>query len=284
MHPYTFSVVVCNHNYGEFIGAALDSCLAQDYPPELFEIVVVDDGSNDGSRGVIESFARESPRVVPVYQKNKGQAAALGAGVAKAKHDFICFLDSDDVFLPEKLRALADRFSLLPPMPEYFFLCHDALVWEQPPAAAARTLFSWIDVRASAGPRRLSEIDGHFQFSTPCGQVVSRKLAENIFRSLPAADWRICADGPIAHAAVLAAGAVHYLDRPLSKYRVHDRNAFVKIEDGRFSTKGDWRKLWPDQLRFLDSYVDALGLKDEALKERRDYVSRKREIVGRASR
>ncbi len=77
---------------------------------------------------------------------------------------------------------------------------------------------------------------------------------------------------------------MHYLERPLSRYRIHGRNAFVRSENGRFSTKADWRELWPKQLRFLDSYVGALGLKGAALEARRAYLARMREIVSRAER
>lgn len=102
------SVVIDNYNYGRFLGQAIDSALAQDYPRERFEVVVVDDGSTDDSR---EVAGRYGDRIRLVTQANGGQAAAFNAGVAAAKGEAVCFLDSDDYWDPGKLSAVAGRFS-----------------------------------------------------------------------------------------------------------------------------------------------------------------------------
>lgn len=102
------SVVIDNYNYGRFLGRAIDGALAQDYPSDAFEVVVVDDGSTDDSR---EVAGRYGDRVRLVAQSNQGQAAAFNAGVAAAKGDVVCFLDSDDWWEPGKLAAVAERFA-----------------------------------------------------------------------------------------------------------------------------------------------------------------------------
>jgi glycosyltransferase involved in cell wall biosynthesis len=89
------SVVVTNHNYGRFLGQALESALTQDYAP--VELVVVDDGSTDDSRDVLRSFG---PRVTAVFEDCGGQAAAAGAGFAACAGEVVIFLDADDVLLP----------------------------------------------------------------------------------------------------------------------------------------------------------------------------------------
>lgn len=102
------SVVIDNYNYGRFLGQAIDSVLGQDFPRERFEVVVVDDGSTDDSR---EVAARYGDRVRLVAQANQGQAGAFNAGVAAAKGDVVCFLDSDDYWEPGKLAAVAERLA-----------------------------------------------------------------------------------------------------------------------------------------------------------------------------
>lgn len=97
------SVVVNNFNYAPFLGAAIDSALAQTYSP--VEIVVVDDGSTDGSRELLESYGN---RIKRVLKQNGGMASALNAGFAASSGEIVIFLDSDDVLLPTAVAAAAE--------------------------------------------------------------------------------------------------------------------------------------------------------------------------------
>jgi glycosyltransferase involved in cell wall biosynthesis len=93
------SVVIPGYNAEQYIRAAIESCLSQTYPPH--EIVVVDDGSTDGTAAVAESFP--APVRVIRLPKNVGVAAARNRGVQATTGDWLAFLDADDWFLPEKL-------------------------------------------------------------------------------------------------------------------------------------------------------------------------------------
>lgn len=99
------SILINNYNYGFFLGDAIDSALAQDY--EKVEVVVVDDGSTDNSRALIERYGG---RIVSVMKKNGGQASAFNAGFAASNGDIICFLDSDDLFAREKVSCVLEIF------------------------------------------------------------------------------------------------------------------------------------------------------------------------------
>jgi glycosyltransferase involved in cell wall biosynthesis len=96
------SVIVINHNYGRFLGAAVDSALAQ--MSGRAEVVVVDDGSTDESREVLERYGQE---IQVVYQQNAGPATAYNTGFAAASGVAICFLDADDMLAPDALRQAA---------------------------------------------------------------------------------------------------------------------------------------------------------------------------------
>lgn len=100
------SVIIPNYNYERYLREAIDSALAQTYPN--IEIIVVDDGSTDSSREIIESYGSE---IRAVFQKNQGVSAARNNGAATSKGEYIAFLDADDVWLPEKLQSQIHTFA-----------------------------------------------------------------------------------------------------------------------------------------------------------------------------
>ncbi|GIG53428.1 glycosyltransferase family 2 protein [Demequina activiva] len=96
------SVVMPNYNYEDFVGAAIESALAVDWPD--VEVIVVDDGSTDGSRAIIEGFGS---RITAIFQDNSGPRVACNAGYEASTGDVVIFLDSDDMVEPSIARELA---------------------------------------------------------------------------------------------------------------------------------------------------------------------------------
>jgi glycosyltransferase involved in cell wall biosynthesis len=94
------SLIIPTFNHARFVGAAIDSALAQTV--SAFEIIVVDDGSTDETPTVL---ARYAARVRVLRQENRGLSAARNAGLAAAHGTFVSFLDADDVMAPTKLAA-----------------------------------------------------------------------------------------------------------------------------------------------------------------------------------
>jgi glycosyltransferase involved in cell wall biosynthesis len=99
------SVVISSYNYAHFIGETIQSVLNQTLQPT--EIIVVDDGSTDNSAEVIQSFGE---RVRLVQQKNQGVCVARNHGAELAKGNIIAFVDSDDIWLPNKLEKQVAAF------------------------------------------------------------------------------------------------------------------------------------------------------------------------------
>ncbi len=95
------SVVVPVFNRGQYIREAIDSVLAQTFRD--LEIIAVDDGSTDGSRAVLDSFGEAIRVIEHPNRANRGQSASINLGLRAARGEFIAILDSDDVWLPEKL-------------------------------------------------------------------------------------------------------------------------------------------------------------------------------------
>ena len=92
------SVVIPTYNRAPYVTMAIESALAQSY--QDYEIIVVDDGSTDGTRDVLEPYR---DRIRYMYQDNKGVSAARNTGIQESRGEWIAFLDSDDEWLPNKL-------------------------------------------------------------------------------------------------------------------------------------------------------------------------------------
>ena len=97
------SVIVPAYNASAYIEAAIGSVLAQNYPS--LEVIVVDDGSRDGTPDLARRFG-EPVRVIE--QNNAGPAAARNRAVKLARGDWLAFIDADDLWLPDKLKAQVD--------------------------------------------------------------------------------------------------------------------------------------------------------------------------------
>ena len=95
------SVIIPTYNRAHCVTNAIDSVLSQTY--QDYEILVVDDGSTDRTREVLDSYIRDQ-KIVYLYQDNRGVSAARNAGIRKASGQWIACLDSDDRWMPDKLK------------------------------------------------------------------------------------------------------------------------------------------------------------------------------------
>jgi glycosyltransferase involved in cell wall biosynthesis len=114
------SVIIPTYNRAGIIAEAVDSVLAQDYKD--FELIVVDDGSTDNTS---EVMARYGDDVRVLFQENKGVSAARNRGITEASGKLIAFLDSDDLWLPQKLSTQVEFFSQRPDA----LICQTEEVW-----------------------------------------------------------------------------------------------------------------------------------------------------------
>ncbi len=98
------SVIMPAYNAVKTIGRAIESVLEQTY--KCLELIIIDDGSTDGSREIIKKYAEQDARIQLLYNEtNEGVSAARNRGVNTAQYRWIAFLDSDDYWLPKKLEA-----------------------------------------------------------------------------------------------------------------------------------------------------------------------------------
>ncbi len=209
----SISVVVLSHNYQEFLTSAIDSALAQTYP---VEVLVIDDGSTDGSRDVLTTYR---DRVRTLLKDNGGNSSAVNAAVPATRGDIVMFLDADDVLYPEAAAEVARAWA--------------------PGCAKAQFRLSLID---AAGTR--TGIDPAPGTAMPTGDVVPQILATggyvtpvmtgNAFRRtvleqllpIPVVDFRNTNDGYLNTLCPFY-GSVVSIDKELGAYRLHGRNLWA---------------------------------------------------------
>lgn len=100
------SIVIPVYNGEAFIKETLRSVLRQTY--KNLEIIVVDDGSKDGTALIVKRIVAEDPRVRYLYKENQGQSAARNRGLEEARGKYVSFLDADNILLPRACETLVD--------------------------------------------------------------------------------------------------------------------------------------------------------------------------------
>lgn len=107
--PY-FSIVIPTYNRAHLIHETLETVLKQTFTD--WECWVVDDGSKDNTKEVVEHFSQKDSRIKYLYQQNAERGAARNNGYAHSKGKYLCFLDSDDHFYPNHLATLHREIQL----------------------------------------------------------------------------------------------------------------------------------------------------------------------------
>jgi glycosyltransferase involved in cell wall biosynthesis len=205
--PLFLSVIIPNYNYAEFIADAIESALGLDWP--ALEVIVVDDGSSDNSRAVIERYAG---RVIPIFQANAGQAAACNAGFARSRGDVILFLDADDRLDPNLVIELVKVWHAGVSKVQFQMRIIDA---EGRPTGAFLPQFG-----AAPSPEQIRRWAlGAAAYPTPpgSGNAYARRLLERLF---PLQGGDTFSDSYCLAAAPYF-GDVVTITEPLVSYRVH---------------------------------------------------------------
>jgi glycosyltransferase involved in cell wall biosynthesis len=240
MDRAAISVLINNYNYGRFLGRAIDSALAQREPD--VEVVVVDDGSSDESRSVLEAYG---DRIRVLFQQNKGQAAAINAAVGSSTGEILCFLDADDWWAPTKLTAVAKAFR------EDMDL---SLVYHrlQPVLSDGTPAMKSIPRTLCSGDlsQQLSRSAGWWPFPMTSAIAV-RRSAWDAAGDIPE-DFRISADAWLVGIYPFL-GSVAALRDPLGFYRIHNNNWFRQSDNAATLRKrmAHWRVTLDATNRFL---------------------------------
>ena len=102
------TVIIPAYNIEELLGRCIESVIDQDYPKELLEIIVVDDGSSDSTGKIADEYAAKYDNVTALHKENGGSSSARNLGISHATGDYIGFVDSDDFVDPRMFSTLMD--------------------------------------------------------------------------------------------------------------------------------------------------------------------------------
>src|SRR5690606_38333668 len=225
------SVIIPAYNAEKFLPETLDSVLDQTFGD--LEIIIVDDGSTDGTLEAGHAYAARHPdRIRCLHQENRGVAAARNLGARESRGDILAFLDADDTWLPEKLEA---QMAFWEANPRYGLLYSDVYAMTED-GKVGRTMMRFKHPRS--------------------GRIFPYLLGEN-FVSIPTAlvrkEFYLKAGGFLEDRALMGTEDHHFwlkvsrhceggfIDRPLSRYR---------IRQGSLSSPKI--KMWEKDLGVLD--------------------------------
>lgn len=211
------SIIVSSYNYAAYLRQAIDSALGQSY--ERVEVVVVDDGSTDASPDIIRSYGE---RVVPVFRRNGGQAAAQNSGFAASSGDIVLILDSDDYLARDAIAAVVDAWRPGTVKAQFYLSAVDA---KGNPLGARLPNIPM--VRGDVRP--LVELYGYYPSPPTSGNAYSRAFLER-FLPMDETVWRRGPDGLLNALAALT-GPVVSIERSLGFYRIHGRNMYAGTID-----------------------------------------------------
>jgi len=219
-----FSVLINNYNYATYLRECVDSVLAQTFAP--LEIIVVDDGSTDGSLELLRHYYGSNPLVRIVSQKNAGQFAAIDAGIQEANGDVICLLDADDRYKPDYLSTLAKVYQVNPKV-DLVFCRFDAVggemnnpIWLSPPGDydyGYTALLTYFYFRARSACW-IGNVTSCISLKTGLSRLLKLKeLGESW-------NYPIQADYSLLLGSSLLGGRKYYLSKELVEYRIHGKN------------------------------------------------------------
>ena len=210
------SILIGNHNYGRFLHEAIDSALAQTYPN--IEVVVVDDGSTDDSRAVMQGYG---DRITSVYKTNGGQGSAFNAGLTASHGEVICFLDADDLFHPAKVQTVLDGFAR---HPEVGWVIHNYRKFFPDGHDEAVRHYRQEEVIDDTARTRRGE---YGVYCPPTSGLTFRRTLLATFFPVPEA-IRITTDNYLKHQSALVS-PVLLLPQVLMSQRVHGANLYTNL-------------------------------------------------------
>ena len=212
MYPF-FSIVIPTYNRANKLKETLDSVVAQSFTD--FEVLVMDDGSTDDTRAVVESF-RDAHIRYEWAPNSGGPATPRNRGIDAAIADWVCFLDADDLWYPDKLRRVHEA---IVQNPDCDLICHNEIMSVL--ATNSESLLNY-------GPYepdfyRLMLTLGN-RLSTSATAVKRSFLNQHDLRFNQSPDYVIVEDYDLWLRIAYCGGVFHFMAEPLGEYVIDDDN------------------------------------------------------------
>jgi len=284
------SVVTPFLNPGRFFAEAVESVLAQTY--SSWELLLVDDGSSDGSAAIALAFAAAHPERITYLAHpggaNRGASASRNLGTRHARGDLVAFLDADDVYLPEKLAAQVPRLDAHPEAAMLYAATEYWYGWTGRAEDRARD-HVWrrfgVEPDATIAPPRLLTTFLRDGGTVPCmGSVLVRRAAIDAVGGWEDAFRHICTD-QVFHAKMALRHPIHVADGCWDRYRQHEASAcHAEARAGRLDAAFDrylsWLAGYVAEQRVTDAELLA-ALRDALQRHRHPWLHRFEQGAGR---
>jgi glycosyltransferase involved in cell wall biosynthesis len=215
----SFAIVITSYNYRGFVAAAVDSALAQ--TRAAAQIIVVDDGSTDGSPDHLRERYGNDARVTLLCGENGGQLVAFQRGVAAATADVICFLDADDRWEPDYLAQVGEVYDSRCDVDFVFSDMHlfgDEQRW-----------MGYADRSLDLGYTVISTYLLMHWYGAPTSALSMRAPWARRTLDLPVelgSNWRLSADNCLVYGASVLGARKYYLRTGAVHYRIHGNNGW----------------------------------------------------------
>lgn len=215
----TFAVIITSYNYRAFVAEAIDSALAQTRAPK--QILVVDDGSTDGSPEYLRERYGQDPRVTLLCGENGGQLVAFKRGTDAADADVLCFLDADDRWEPDYLAKIGAVYDS---NKDIGFVFSDIVLFGD----ESRRI-GYADKAIDLGYTVISTWALTYWYGAPTSALSMRKIYAERSLDLPTQlyrTWKLCADNCLVYGASLFGARKYFLPTGSVGYRIHGNNGW----------------------------------------------------------
>jgi glycosyltransferase involved in cell wall biosynthesis len=265
------TVIIIFLNAARFITEAIDSVLQQTFTD--WELILVDDGSTDASRDIAREAAHSQPGQIRYVEhaehRNLGMSASRNVGICEARGQYIAFLDSDDVYLPERL---ARHVEVLDTMPQVAMVQSDHVQWYSWAGEAEQVDDDFVRPAVCLGDRLLhaplallTVLSLPWLGACPASLTVRRDtaLAVGGFE----ADFRNMYEDQVFTTKVYLEHSVYVMQRCLMKYRRHSESWTRRLkETGKF-VDGLAHPATDSFHAWLRTYVQSRGIRHPLLDE-----------------
>lgn len=247
------SVVIIMLNAERFVRQAIDSILAQTV--QDWELILVDDGSIDGTIGIAEECVRSHPGKIRLLRHqgggNRGMSASRNLGIAHSRGEFVAFLDADDLWLPGKLEA---QVRVMDGHPEAALAYCPVEIFFDDPASADRAFIQPMGQFPPGiilPPRLLKSLIADFNIAPcPSAMLIRRRALEEIGGFEPSSPNAV--EDQYFLAKITLRYPVYRLEKALVRYRRHDAACGVINAKAGRGAEMEWR-----YARWLFSYLRA---------------------------
>lgn len=248
-----FAVVITSYNYREFVGLAIDDALAQTRAP--MQVIVVDDGSTDGTPAHLRERYGADPRVTLLCGDNGGQLSAFQRGMAQVRADVVCFLDADDRWEPDYLAQLG---ALYDARRDIDFVFSDMQLFGD-----EQRWMGWGERSQDLGFTVISTYMLMHWYGAPTSALSMRASWARRTLALPAhliGTWRLSADNCLVFGASVLGAHKYYLRTGAVRYRIHGKNGWW----GRQTPASRYLNRFHSRC-LIETYAKSIGLDERCV-------------------